>query len=132
MNCGRKPERCRGRARRRREDIRQRYTDFVRFVPSSIVLPSLSHDVTNRGSDDPSSNGEMVASEGVSVRNTNDGLSGSTGFPPRGTLESSVEHERGGLAVAEKVDEVLCDDAFTIVDGEEPKEIFVIEDIADI
>jgi hypothetical protein len=42
-----------------------------------------------------------------------------------------VGHKRGGLAVAEQVDEVLCDDALIVVDGEESKGSFSIEDIAD-
>jgi hypothetical protein len=44
------------------------YADFVRFVPSDIGLPSLSHDESNRVTDDPSSHGEMVVGEGVSDR----------------------------------------------------------------
>jgi hypothetical protein len=74
----------------------------------------------------------MVVGEGVPVRNTNDGMPGSTGIPPCNARESYAEHERGGLAVFEQVYEMLCDDAFIVVDGEEPKESFVIGDIADI
>jgi hypothetical protein len=58
-------------------------------------------------------------------------MPGSTGLHPCGALEISVGHKRGGLAVAEQVDEVLIDNALISVDGEESKESFAVEEIAD-